>query len=81
MKSPLLTSTSRTYQAGGTTLGILIGIVIGLAIAVVTALFVTRTTLPFVGPSAKSGEKTTANAPATAAVPEATPCTPGTTPR
>jgi cell division protein FtsN len=71
LKSSLFISSSPRLQAGGTTLGILIGIVIGLAIAVVTALFVTRTTLPFVGSSAKSGEKPTANAPATAAVPEA----------
>ena len=71
MKSPFSTSLYFRFQAGGTTLGILIGIVIGLAIAVVTALFVTRTTLPFVGTSSKSGEKATASAPPTAAVPEA----------
>ena len=47
-------------QHGGTTIGILIGIVIGLAIAVVTAMFVTRTTLPFVGQAAKSAEKAAA---------------------
>ena len=67
------TGTRRTRQAGGTTIGILIGVVVGLAIAVVTALFVTKTTLPFVGPAAKSTDKpgVTAPVPATAAVPEA----------
>lgn len=49
----MVTSSARSRQAGGTTLGILIGIVIGLAIAVATALFVTRTTLPFVGPASR----------------------------
>ena len=67
----MITWPSRKLQAGGTTLGILIGIVIGLAIAVVTALFVTRTSLPFIGPAAKSGDKPGAGAPPTAAVPEA----------
>ena len=71
MKPSPATTGLRKPQAGGTTLGILIGIVIGLAIAVGTALFVTRTTLPFVGPSAKPGDKATGSAPATAAVPEA----------
>lgn len=66
-------STALSRQAGGTTLGILVGIVIGLAIAVVTALFVTKTTLPFVGQAAKSTEKAVATAatPPTAAVPDA----------
>ena len=63
----------RRSQRGGTTIGILIGIVLGLAIAVVTALFVTKTTLPFVGQSVRSADKpgVTAPVPATAAVPEA----------
>lgn len=71
--------TSRSLESrqyGGTSIGILVGIVIGLAIAVVTALFVTRTTLPFVGLSAKPADKAAAaaaaaNTPATAAVPDA----------
>lgn len=64
---------SLLWQKGGTTLGILIGIVIGLAIAVVTAMFVTRTTLPFVGQAAKSSERSapTAATPQTDAVPDA----------
>ena len=63
----------RRSQRGGTTIGILIGIVLGLAIAVATALFVTKTTLPFVGQSVRSADKpgVTAPVPATAAVPEA----------
>jgi len=64
----------RSRQSGGTTLGILVGIVLGLAIAVVTALLVTKTSLPFIGPSAKSGDKatvSTAAAPPTGTVPEA----------
>ena len=65
LKPSPATTGLRKPQAGGTTLGILIGIVIGLAIAVGTALFVTRTTLPFVGPSAKPGDKATGSAPAT----------------
>jgi cell division protein FtsN len=60
---------ARRHQVGGTTLGILIGIVIGLAIAVGTALFVTRSTLPFVGPAARPGDQPTPP-PATAAAPD-----------
>jgi cell division protein FtsN len=74
LRMPLNQPSSLARQAGGTTLGILIGIVLGLAIAVVTALFVTKTTLPFLGLSAKSGDKpgaTAVAAPPTAAVPEA----------
>src|SRR5690606_1825407 len=48
----------------------LIGIVIGLAIAVVTAVFVTRTSMPFIGSAAKPAA-TAAAAPPTAAAPEA----------
>lgn len=36
-------------EQGGTLVGLLIGIVIGLAIAVVTALFVTKVNVPFIG--------------------------------
>lgn len=62
----------RKRETGGTVVGILLGIVIGLAIAVATALFVTRTTLPFVGPAAKADKAgSAAPAPATAAVPDA----------
>lgn len=41
-------------QRGGTFVGMLIGIVIGLAAAVVTALFVTKANVPFIGAAPKS---------------------------
>ncbi|MGE0313866.1 MAG: SPOR domain-containing protein [Lautropia sp.] len=46
---------AQSRQRGGTYLGILIGIVLGLAAAVVTALFVTKANVPFIGGEPKSG--------------------------
>ncbi len=43
----MLTATRR--QRGGTLAGLLVGIVIGLGIALVTAMFVTQTSVPFIG--------------------------------
>ncbi len=37
------------HERGGTLVGLLIGVVLGLAIAVVTAMFVTRASVPFIG--------------------------------
>ncbi|MGE0799036.1 MAG: SPOR domain-containing protein [Lautropia sp.] len=60
-------------QRGGSTLiGILIGIVLGLGIAVVTAVLVTKTSVPFLGPIGKPSERAAPGAaPPTAAAPAA----------
>ena len=50
----MLSRTFLSKQSGGTFVGMLIGIVIGLAAAVVTALFVTRANVPFIGSATKT---------------------------
>jgi cell division protein FtsN len=47
----------RSRSGGGTMLGILVGLVVGLAIAVVAALFMTRSSVPFVDKARRAPDR------------------------